>query len=168
MKRDWQRGRGEAGDSRWAGDRDRAGDNQLGLAVPIHGPPSLEMRNANQDLGVTGVQLWVGCPQLQGPAAGTGGAGGPAGHPRKLAKGREHPALCEPRAHRSVAAVWKGVIEGTAHAGQVRVTASESYRTLAAEAARSARLSKERTLKKVPGQGHVPCARAVGTAVPPG
>ncbi|NXD30377.1 FCSD1 protein, partial [Spelaeornis formosus] len=49
---------------------------------------------------------------------------------------------------RSVAAVWKGVIEGTAHAGQVRVTSSESYRTLAAEAARSARLSKERTLKK--------------------
>ncbi|CAN8189741.1 unnamed protein product [Coccothraustes coccothraustes] len=49
---------------------------------------------------------------------------------------------------RSVAAVWKGVIEGTAHAGQVRVTASESYRALAAEAARSARLSKERTLKK--------------------
>ncbi|XP_041274431.1 F-BAR and double SH3 domains protein 1 isoform X4 [Onychostruthus taczanowskii] len=49
---------------------------------------------------------------------------------------------------RGVAAVWKGVIEGTAHAGQVRVTASESYRALAAEAARSARLSKERTLKK--------------------
>ncbi|XP_058704610.1 F-BAR and double SH3 domains protein 1 isoform X2 [Poecile atricapillus] len=49
---------------------------------------------------------------------------------------------------RSVAAVWKGVIEGTAHTGQVRVTASESYRALAAEAARSARLSKERTLKK--------------------
>ncbi|XP_038006377.1 F-BAR and double SH3 domains protein 1 isoform X2 [Motacilla alba alba] len=49
---------------------------------------------------------------------------------------------------RSVAAVWKGVIEGTAHAGQVRVTASESYRALAAEATRSARLSKERTLKK--------------------
>ncbi|XP_039933884.1 F-BAR and double SH3 domains protein 1 isoform X1 [Hirundo rustica] len=49
---------------------------------------------------------------------------------------------------RSVAAVWKGIIEGTAHAGQVRVTASESYRALAAEAARSARLSKERTLKK--------------------
>ncbi|NWW04422.1 FCSD1 protein, partial [Oreocharis arfaki] len=49
---------------------------------------------------------------------------------------------------RSVAAVWKGVIEGTAHAGHVRVTASESYRALAAEAARSARLSKERTLKK--------------------
>ncbi|NXU40351.1 FCSD1 protein, partial [Drymodes brunneopygia] len=50
--------------------------------------------------------------------------------------------------HRSVAAVWRGIIEGTAHAGQVRVTASESYRALAAEAARSARLSKERTLKK--------------------
>ncbi|XP_053846709.1 F-BAR and double SH3 domains protein 1 isoform X1 [Vidua macroura] len=49
---------------------------------------------------------------------------------------------------RSVATVWKGVIEGTAHAGQVRVTASESYRALAAEVARSARLSKERTLKK--------------------
>ncbi|NXE71198.1 FCSD1 protein, partial [Calcarius ornatus] len=49
---------------------------------------------------------------------------------------------------RSVAAVWKGVIEGTAHTGQVRVTASESYRALAAEAARSARLCKERTLKK--------------------
>ncbi|KFQ31539.1 FCH and double SH3 domains protein 1, partial [Mesitornis unicolor] len=49
---------------------------------------------------------------------------------------------------RSVAAVWKGVIEGTAHAGQVRVTASESYRALAAEATRTARLSKERMLKK--------------------
>ncbi|XP_026714359.1 F-BAR and double SH3 domains protein 1 [Athene cunicularia] len=49
---------------------------------------------------------------------------------------------------RSVAAVWKGVIEGTAHAGQVRVTASESYRALATEAARTARLSKERMLKK--------------------
>ncbi|NXC53771.1 FCSD1 protein, partial [Aleadryas rufinucha] len=49
---------------------------------------------------------------------------------------------------RSVAAVWKGVIEGTAHAGQLRVTASESYRALATEAVRSARLSKERTLKK--------------------
>ncbi|NXU69310.1 FCSD1 protein, partial [Horornis vulcanius] len=49
---------------------------------------------------------------------------------------------------RSVAAVWRGIIEGTAHAGQVRATASESYRALAAEAARSARLSKERMLKK--------------------
>ncbi|XP_061312462.1 F-BAR and double SH3 domains protein 1 isoform X2 [Pezoporus flaviventris] len=49
---------------------------------------------------------------------------------------------------RSVVAVWRGVIEGTAHAGQVRVTASESYRALAAEAARTARLSKERLLKK--------------------
>ncbi|NWI67573.1 FCSD2 protein, partial [Todus mexicanus] len=49
---------------------------------------------------------------------------------------------------RSAVAVWKGVIEGTAHAGQVRVTASESYRALAAEAARTTRLSKERMLKK--------------------
>ncbi|NXU32653.1 FCSD1 protein, partial [Thalassarche chlororhynchos] len=49
---------------------------------------------------------------------------------------------------RSAVAVWKGVIEGTAHAGQVRVTASETYRALAAEAARTARLSKERMLKK--------------------
>ncbi|NXR26385.1 FCSD1 protein, partial [Cinclus mexicanus] len=49
---------------------------------------------------------------------------------------------------RSVAAVWKGVIEGTALAGQVRVTSSESYRALATEATRSARLAKERTLKK--------------------
>ncbi|NWW43982.1 FCSD1 protein, partial [Pedionomus torquatus] len=49
---------------------------------------------------------------------------------------------------RSAVTVWKGVIEGTAHAGQVRVTASESYRALAAEAARTARLSKERMLKK--------------------
>ncbi|XP_072729600.1 F-BAR and double SH3 domains protein 1 isoform X3 [Ciconia boyciana] len=49
---------------------------------------------------------------------------------------------------RSTVAVWKGVIEGTAHAGQIRVTASESYRALAAEAARTTRLSKERMLKK--------------------
>ncbi|NXI34565.1 FCSD1 protein, partial [Galbula dea] len=49
---------------------------------------------------------------------------------------------------RSTVAVWKGVIEGTTHAGQVRVTASESYRALAAEATRTARLSKERMLKK--------------------
>ncbi|NWS55829.1 FCSD1 protein, partial [Chunga burmeisteri] len=49
---------------------------------------------------------------------------------------------------RSAVAVWKGVIEGTAHAGQVRVTSSESYRALAAEATRTARLSKESLLKK--------------------
>ncbi|KAM6056404.1 F-BAR and double SH3 domains protein 1 isoform 2-T2 [Chlamydotis macqueenii] len=49
---------------------------------------------------------------------------------------------------RSAVAVWKSVIEGTVHAGQVRVTASESYRALAADAARTARLSKERMLKK--------------------
>ncbi|NWW81921.1 FCSD1 protein, partial [Climacteris rufus] len=49
---------------------------------------------------------------------------------------------------RSSAAVWKGIIEGTAHAGQLRVSAADSYRALAAEAARTARLAKERTLKK--------------------
>ncbi|NXH17977.1 FCSD1 protein, partial [Bucco capensis] len=49
---------------------------------------------------------------------------------------------------RSTVAVWKGVIEGTAHAGQLRITASDSYRALAAEAARTARLSKESMLKK--------------------
>ncbi|NWH72853.1 FCSD1 protein, partial [Piaya cayana] len=49
---------------------------------------------------------------------------------------------------RSAVAIWKGVIEGTAHAGQVRVTASESYRALSSEAARTTRLSKERMLKK--------------------
>ncbi|NXL67469.1 FCSD1 protein, partial [Chordeiles acutipennis] len=49
---------------------------------------------------------------------------------------------------RSTVAVWKGVIEGTAHAGQLRVTASESYRALATEATRTARLSKEQMLKK--------------------
>ncbi|NXF92394.1 FCSD1 protein, partial [Eubucco bourcierii] len=56
--------------------------------------------------------------------------------------------LPQPRARRSPVAVWKGIIEGTAHAGQLRLTASDSYRTLAAEAARGARLSKERMLKK--------------------
>ncbi|NXT86352.1 FCSD1 protein, partial [Anhinga rufa] len=49
---------------------------------------------------------------------------------------------------RSAVAVWKGIIEGTAHAGQVRVAASDSYRTLATEATRTTRLSKERMLKK--------------------
>uniref|UniRef100_A0A663N2E1 FCH and double SH3 domains 1 n=1 Tax=Athene cunicularia TaxID=194338 RepID=A0A663N2E1_ATHCN len=70
-------------------------------------------------------------------------------HPQKLAGMQEStlPFLNAPVC-RSVAAVWKGVIEGTAHAGQVRVTASESYRALATEAARTARLSKERMLKK--------------------
>ncbi|XP_064017535.1 F-BAR and double SH3 domains protein 1 isoform X2 [Pogoniulus pusillus] len=49
---------------------------------------------------------------------------------------------------RSAVAVWKGIIEGTAQAGQLRLGASDSYRALAAEAARGARLSKERMLKK--------------------
>uniref|UniRef100_A0A663N2D7 FCH and double SH3 domains 1 n=1 Tax=Athene cunicularia TaxID=194338 RepID=A0A663N2D7_ATHCN len=81
--------------------------------------------------------------------AGAEGADSPVRHPQKLAGMQEStlPFLNAPVC-RSVAAVWKGVIEGTAHAGQVRVTASESYRALATEAARTARLSKERMLKK--------------------
>lgn len=170
MKRDWQRGRAEAGDSRWVGDRDR--DEGLGLAAPSHGLPNWEMPNANQDLGGPGMQPWVGCPRGCGTRLG-GDHGGwgcwlSCRCPQKLA-GRQESALpcLNPHACRSAVAVWKGVIEGTAHAGQVRVTASESYRALAAEAARTARLSKERMLKKVLGQGHVPCAGAVGAAVLP-
>uniref|UniRef100_A0A8B9NX67 FCH and double SH3 domains 1 n=1 Tax=Apteryx owenii TaxID=8824 RepID=A0A8B9NX67_APTOW len=49
---------------------------------------------------------------------------------------------------RSVVAVWKGVIDGTMYAGQARVAASESYRTIALEASKTARVSKERMLKK--------------------
>jgi len=90
-------------------------------------------------------------PDSEG-TAGAGVAGCPAGHPRKLAGRQESTLLClNPHTHRSTVAVWKGIIEGTAHAGQVRVTASESYRALAAEAARTARLSKEQMLKKVLG-----------------
>ncbi|NXG45790.1 FCSD1 protein, partial [Psilopogon haemacephalus] len=51
---------------------------------------------------------------------------------------------------RSSVAVWKGMVEGTAQAGQLRLAAADTYRALAAEAARGARLSKERMLKKVP------------------
>ncbi|XP_061858740.1 F-BAR and double SH3 domains protein 1 isoform X2 [Colius striatus] len=47
---------------------------------------------------------------------------------------------------RSAVAVWKCVIEGTAHAGQLRVSAAESYRAVANEAARTK--SRERMLKK--------------------
>uniref|UniRef100_A0A8C5X6W7 FCH and double SH3 domains 1 n=1 Tax=Malurus cyaneus samueli TaxID=2593467 RepID=A0A8C5X6W7_9PASS len=111
------------------------------LLEQLSGLQSKQQRDAEllEDIRM---QLWVGCPQMQGPA-GTGGLAVLLG-----AKGQGVPSPCEPCAHRTAAAVWRGVIEGTAHAGQVRVTASESYRALAAEAARSARLSKERTLKK--------------------
>ncbi|KAL2299552.1 LOW QUALITY PROTEIN: hypothetical protein Nmel_014215 [Mimus melanotis] len=113
-----------------------------------------EMLNANQDLGMGGMS--------QTPAScWDWGHWQSCWASPKSVKGQGVPGPV------SVAAVWRGVIEGTAHAGQLRVTSSESYRALAAEATRSARLAKERTLKKVPGQGHVPCARAVGTAVPP-
>lgn len=126
------------------------------------------------------IRIWVswGCnpgwdvpkhvlPDSEG-TAGVEGAGCAAGHLQKLAGRQESTLPClNPCAHRSAVAVWKGIIEGTAHAGQVRVTASESYRSLATEAARTARLSKERMLKKVLGRGHVPCAWVVGTAIPP-
>ncbi|NXA39754.1 FCSD1 protein, partial [Eudromia elegans] len=49
---------------------------------------------------------------------------------------------------RSVVAVWKGFVDGTMYAGQARVAASESYRTIALEASKTARVSKERMLKK--------------------
>ncbi|NWI13924.1 FCSD1 protein, partial [Crypturellus soui] len=49
---------------------------------------------------------------------------------------------------RSVVAVWKGIIDGAMYTGQARVAASESYRTIALEASKTARMSKERMLKK--------------------
>ncbi|XP_054841768.1 F-BAR and double SH3 domains protein 1 [Eublepharis macularius] len=49
---------------------------------------------------------------------------------------------------RSVFAVWKGVIDGTVCSGQSRVAASENYRTVSTEAAKTARVSKEQLLKK--------------------
>ncbi|XP_068815380.1 F-BAR and double SH3 domains protein 1 isoform X2 [Struthio camelus] len=57
-------------------------------------------------------------------------------------------ARSEANDSRSVVAVWKGVIDGTMYTGQARVTASESYRTIALEASKTARVSKERMLKK--------------------
>lgn len=88
-------------------------------------------------------------------------------HPQKLAGKQEITLPCSYRCVcRSAVAVWKGVIEGTAHAGQVRVTASETYRSLAAEAARTARLSKERMLKKVLERGRVPPWLGGGDACP--
>lgn len=71
-----------------------------------------------------------------------------------------------PHPCRGVLTVWKGIIEGTTYAGQARVNASESYRSLATEAAKTARLSKERMLKKVRAEGTSPSrdrVRAVGT-----
>lgn len=78
----------------------------------------------------------------------------PCGHPQKPCGCKEALQIGEPCSHpyRSVFAVWKGIIEGTAYTGQARVTASESYRSLAAEATKSSRLSKERMLKKVWGE----------------
>ncbi|NWI98872.1 FCSD1 protein, partial [Crypturellus undulatus] len=49
---------------------------------------------------------------------------------------------------RSIVAVWKGIVDGAMYTGQARVAASESYRTIALEASKTARMSKERMLKK--------------------
>ncbi|KYO39328.1 F-BAR and double SH3 domains protein 1 isoform X2 [Alligator mississippiensis] len=49
---------------------------------------------------------------------------------------------------RSVFAVWKGVIDSTMCVGQARVTASEIYRSMALEVAKTTRMSKEHLLKK--------------------
>ncbi|XP_077166945.1 F-BAR and double SH3 domains protein 1 isoform X2 [Paroedura picta] len=49
---------------------------------------------------------------------------------------------------RSIFAVWKGVIDGTVCSGQSRVAASDNYRTVSTEAAKTARVSKEHLLKK--------------------
>uniref|UniRef100_A0A452HE35 Uncharacterized protein n=1 Tax=Gopherus agassizii TaxID=38772 RepID=A0A452HE35_9SAUR len=50
---------------------------------------------------------------------------------------------------RSAFAVWKGAIDSTVCAGQARVAASENYRSLSLEVAKTTRLSKEHLLKKV-------------------
>lgn len=74
------------------------------------------------------------------------------GHPQKHRSPTVWLIPC-PHPCRGVLTVWKGIIEGTTYAGQARVNASESYRSLATEAAKTARLSKERMLKKVRAEG---------------
>ncbi|XP_069055580.1 F-BAR and double SH3 domains protein 1 isoform X2 [Pleurodeles waltl] len=59
-----------------------------------------------------------------------------------------HRGKNETNGNRSVFAVWKSVVEGTASHGQARVTASENYRNLTTEAAKTARTAKEHLLKK--------------------
>ncbi|KAJ6655459.1 hypothetical protein lerEdw1_005160 [Lerista edwardsae] len=49
---------------------------------------------------------------------------------------------------RSIFAVWKRVIDGTICCGQSRVAASDNYRNVSTEAAKTARVSKEHLLKK--------------------
>lgn len=72
------------------------GDMRLALAVPIHGPPSWETPNANQDSGFLGMQPWVGCPQGCGTRLGGDrrgwGCWPSCWAPRKLA-GRQKSAL---------------------------------------------------------------------------
>ncbi|XP_075756130.1 F-BAR and double SH3 domains protein 1 isoform X2 [Pelodiscus sinensis] len=62
---------------------------------------------------------------------------------RDWQRGRSETSDC-----RSAFAVWKGAIEGTVSTGLARVAASENYRSLSLEAARTTRLSKEHLLKK--------------------
>lgn len=59
-----------------------------------------------------------------------------------------HRGKNETNGNRSVFAVWKSVVEGTASHGQARVAASENYRNLTTEAAKTARTAKEHLLKK--------------------
>ncbi|XP_069510228.1 F-BAR and double SH3 domains protein 1 [Ambystoma mexicanum] len=59
-----------------------------------------------------------------------------------------HRGKNETTGNRSVFAVWKSVVEGTASHGQARVAASENYRNLTSEAAKTARTAKEHLLKK--------------------
>ncbi|KAH0618164.1 hypothetical protein JD844_017151 [Phrynosoma platyrhinos] len=49
---------------------------------------------------------------------------------------------------RSIFAVWKSMMDGTTSLGQARVSASDNYRTVSTEAAKTARLSKEHLFKK--------------------
>ncbi|XP_015266614.1 PREDICTED: F-BAR and double SH3 domains protein 1 [Gekko japonicus] len=62
---------------------------------------------------------------------------------REWLRGRSESSDC-----RSVFTVWKGVIDGTVCSGQARVAASDNYRTVSTEAAKTARVSKEHLLKK--------------------
>ncbi|KAJ7338013.1 hypothetical protein JRQ81_010539 [Phrynocephalus forsythii] len=49
---------------------------------------------------------------------------------------------------RSIFAVWKSVIDGTISSAQTRVAASDNYRNVSAEVAKTARMSKEHWSKK--------------------
>ncbi|XP_061442010.1 F-BAR and double SH3 domains protein 1 isoform X2 [Rhineura floridana] len=53
-----------------------------------------------------------------------------------------------PSDSRSIFAVWKGVIDGTVSSGQSKIAASDTYRSVSTEAAKTARVSKEYSFKK--------------------